>query len=229
MFFLSRKFGALVDQARPAPVHGRRAARRGDGPAALPARRRPGGLRHRNTSAAPALRARAVDDGGAAHLGGARGSRSVAGRDRIRRQQRDREGRRSARDGRRRSRRGGGVRLLAGQRTAGDAARPAPRAGPSRRQSACRSGAPTSRGCRRARPMPCRLPPSMHRSTASTSAWRSRRRWSPVGGLIGAAGIRDPRFRGSALSRLPQSCPSAPPRPDEPGRQGEVPDRLSRR
>ena len=54
MFALSRRFGALADKSRPAPVHGPGSARGGGRAAAVPARGGPRRLRDRRAAGAAA-------------------------------------------------------------------------------------------------------------------------------------------------------------------------------
>ena len=137
---------------RAAPVHGRRAAgRRRAGCCCSSAIGAEGRLRLRSAARAARVRARAVDDGGAADRGGARRARRRAGGHRLGRQQRDRarggaarHGGASARSSRRRSAR----RSTAAWRARRSGPR---RVRPWRRPSGCRSGARTCTGCRRRR------------------------------------------------------------------------------
>ena len=192
MFTLSRRFGALADRYGPrlfmgaGPLVVRRRA------AAVPARGHRSGLPHRPAPGARAVRARAVDDGGAAHGGGARRRHRDGRGHRLGREQRDRARGRADRH-RRRGCGGGGV----------------VRRGTRRRWQGVRLGPAAQGAVAEAKRLPLGLPDVAHvpplQAHAVTSAAEQASLHSfhvgmgiaavllAGGGLIGVLGVRNPR------------------------------------
>ena len=139
---------------RPAPVHGSRAARGRGRVAAVSARQRARGLRRRRAAGAARVRTWPVDDRRPAHGRRARRGRTLAGGDRLGRQQRRRPGRRSARYVRGRRCDCHRVRRIPGLTSDWRAARYGREQGRSAKPSACRSACPMFTDCPRARPTP---------------------------------------------------------------------------
>ena len=192
MFLLSRRFGALADRFGPRFFMG---AGPLVGACGLLLFQRVGTNVDYLTELLPALLVFSrgpLDDGRAAHRGGARGRHEGGRGDRLRGEQRDRA--RGRADGHRRGwRRGGGLlRRQPRQSSGGRAARALPRAPPWRRPSGCRSAGRTCRGCRHARPTPSARPlkpaslHSFHVGMAIAAVLLA------VGGVIGVIGIRNP-------------------------------------
>ena len=198
MFVLSKRFGALSDRIGPRLLMGAGPLVAAAGLAWFRPHARHGRLRRRRPAGPARLLARPGDDGRAADDDRARRRRRAQRRDRVGDQQRGRARRRAAGDRGARRRRGGDVHVLARRRAARPLAVAGRRSARSPRRAIGRSPGPTPRAWRPARPARWRAPSRTPSWTRFAPASGSPTGLVALGGLLGLAGIVNPRRTVSA-------------------------------